>query len=399
LRKTVLIITVLFLSYGSAYSYDLGFLEIHGFASPGYMISTDNNYIVQSEDGSFQFNEFGISFSTTVKDDIYIGFQLLSRDMGTVGNNDFKLNWGLIDYQWRDELGVKLGRIKMPHGLYNDTRDYDMLRTAILLPQGIYNEYIRETQARYDGGCFYGNISLGKAGFLGYNLFLGVMQIESDGGVAKMITKGNMKFKSADVDYVIGGQLKWHTPLTGLMLNGSLYQADVTYNSESRAAPVEIKIDMPEVGPIVYSAEYSIGNLTAAAEYMIRKRDQTIITDMSRIGRPDPTPIQKKIETEAYYGSFSYRLTDWFEAGAYYSVCYPDKDDRDGKNQVTMGNPDFHAWQKDLAISTRFDITDFWLVKMEFHFMDGAALCTESDNPDGFDKDWTLFAIKTTFSF
>jgi len=254
----VLIVTVLFLFYDSAYSYDLGFLEIHGFASPGYMISSDNNYIVQSEDGSFQFNEFG--------------FQLLSRDMGTIGNNEVTLDWGLIDYQWRDELGFKFGRIKLPHGLYNDTRDYDMLRTAILLPQGVYREdYRGDTQSGYDGCGFYGKLLLGRGGLLGYNFYLGKGSINSNGGVAKAVTRDNMKFKSANVDYIAGGQFKWHTQLTGLLFSATFYQINITYKSESILAPVDIQIDTPALKVSIFPGEYSIGNFTAAAEYQMIK--------------------------------------------------------------------------------------------------------------------------------
>jgi hypothetical protein len=50
-------------------------------------------------------------------------------------------------------------------------------------------------------------------------------------------------------------------------------------------------------------------------------------------------------------------------------------------------------------VSTRFDITDFWLLKVEVHFIDGVALAYPIDNPDGYEKTWNLFAVKTTFNF
>ena len=106
------------------------------------------------------------------------------------------------------------------------------------------------------------------------------------------------------------------------------------------------------------------------------------------------------LDGESYYGLIAYRLTDWFEAGVYYAISYPDRDDRDGDVQVAVGNPNYRAWQKDLALSARFDLSESWLVKLEAHFMNGVALCNIVDNPDGFDeKDWMLFAIKTTFNF
>jgi len=401
MQKTASIIAILFLFCNPAYSYDLGFLEIHGFASPGYMISSGNSYLVQEGDGSFQFNEFGINFATTLKDDIFIGAQLLSRDLGTVGNNKVNLNWGLIDYQWRNEISLKLGKIKLPHGLYNDTRDYDMLRTSILLPQSIYDEYFRGTMESYTGMSTYGNLALGKGGRLGYEFYLGTDEIESDGGIDKYLSTKEFRFKSGDIDHILGGRLKWYTPLNGLMLCTSYYQIDITLKAESQimTIPINMKMDMSETRSTVFSGEYSIGNLTMAAEYEMVKSDYTITLDMSRLGQPDPPPTEMKMDSEHYYGLLSYRFTDWFEAGSYYSVFYDDKNDRDGKKWVTEGLPDFAAWQKDFTLSTRFDINDFWLIKLEIHFMDGVAMCPETDNLNGFDKNWTLFALKTTFNF
>ena len=67
-----------------------------------------------------------------------------------------------------------------------------------------------------------------------------------------------------------------------------------------------------------------------------------------------------------------------------------------------MQSDDLIYRQKDLAFSTRFDINASWLVKLEAHYMDGVALLTEPDNPEGLgslDKYWMLYAVKTTFNF
>lgn len=396
----IMVLVVLFLS-GSriAHPFDLNGIEIHGFASTGYMRSDHNNYLVPSEEGSFEFNEAGINFTTSLTDDIHAGIQLFSRDLGDIGNNDVKLDWAFLDYQWKEELGLRLGKMKVPHGLYNDTWDYDLLRTSILLPQGVYDEGFRETLVSSQGISIYGNISLGGGGRLGYNALAGTSGIGSDSGIAKIFSGNDMTFQSATIKYIAGGRMNWHTPLQGLMLGATIYQVDLTVNTESTSAPIAIEIDIPELQIFGSSVEYNIGDLTAAAEYYRMKIEPSTTMDMSRLGQPNPDPIEDSTETETYYGLISYRFTDWFEAGVYYSVYYPDMDDRDGDNQVAMGLPDYTAWQKDLTISTRFDMTDFWLVKLEVHFMDGVALCTVVDNPDGFEKDWMLFAVKTSFNF
>ena len=395
----MLAIMILLLCHGNAHSFDVDDLEIHGFASTGFLKSDHNNYLVPSEDGSFEFTEAGLNVTTSLTDDIRIGMQLFSRDQGDVGNNDIILDWAFLDYRWKEELGLRLGKMKLPQGLYNDMRDYDILRTSILLPQSVYDKNYRETAAGYQGAGIYGNVSLGKGGSLGYDAVIGTFGIEAGSAAAERLSSLDEEFQSAEIDSLAGGRLKWRTPLQGLMFGGSIVQIDMAYWNELTASPVELEIDMPEMRIFFLFAEYNHENWTVAVEYSGWKYDYTVYLDMSQLGQPNPDTIESSVDSQAYYGLISYRFTDWFEVGTYYSVYYPDRHDRDGEEQVAAGKPDYTAWQKDLALTTRFDITDFWLVKLEVHFMDGVALCTSVDNPDGFEEDWMLFAINTTFNF
>ena len=55
------------------------------------------------------------------------------------------------------------------------------------------------------------------------------------------------------------------------------------------------------------------------------------------------------------------------------------------------------SWNKDLAISARFDVNESWIVKLEGHWINGLYGVSEyGDDPsdDGF-----LGAAKVTFSF
>ncbi len=396
--KKIMAVIVLFLSAGSAaHSFDMDDITIHGFASTGYMVSSDNNFLLPSKDGSFEFNEVGINFTTSVAENIRVGLQFYSFDLGDIGNNNVKLDWAFLDYQWKDALGIRLGKIKTPLGLYNDVQDYDMLRTSILLPQGVfYYKYFRETVISCQGTDIYGNISLNKAGNLRYDMFVGTLNIDDDGGMSKYLSSESRNYKSAKVDYIAGGRIKWNTPLNGLLLSATYAHVDMTYNTVLSTAPVDIKMELPDMHNYFFSAEYNFGDLTAAAEYQRRKGDMTVTQDMSQIGLPNPEPTEDYTYVESWFGQLSYRFTDWFEAGAYYSVYYDDANDRKGNSL----EPNYRGWQKDTALSMRFDITDFWLIKLEAHFMDGIALCLYKDNPEGYgDQNWTLFAIKTTFNF
>jgi len=394
-----MIVLIVVFSTGTTYAFDLEEIAVHGFASTGYMKSDHNNYLVQSETGSFEFTEAGLNVSSELTGNFRAGMQLFGRDLGNIGNNNVKVDWAFLDYHWRETVGVRFGKIKLPVNLYNDIRDYDMLRTSIILPQGGYNEYYRETSVSYQGAGLYGNLPLQAVGRLGYDVFVGTADISPDGGVSKVISNRGMTLTAGTIDSLAGGRLKWYTPLKWLMLGGSFVQSDTWFAARANAAPIRIIVDIPAMRGYSGAVECNLGDLTVTAEYFRQKYDLTIKWSAPDLGMPTPEPENDSQNLESYYALIAYRFTEWLELGAYYSVFYADVNDRDGAEQIQQGFPEYRAWQKDLALSTRFDLTDFWIVKLETHLLDGVGLCPVVDNPNGFDRHWMLFAIKTTFSF
>ncbi|MEZ4526471.1 MAG: hypothetical protein R2941_11180, partial [Desulfobacterales bacterium] len=68
----ILCILVVSVCAGPANAFELGDIEIHGFISQGYLLSDHNNYMADTEDGTFQFNETGISFGTELLDQLRV---------------------------------------------------------------------------------------------------------------------------------------------------------------------------------------------------------------------------------------------------------------------------------------------------------------------------------------
>ncbi len=120
-------------------------LFISGFVSQGYFNSSGNEYLIdKSEKGSAEFNEAALVFYSQPTDRVRIGVQLFARDFGNNGNNVVVLDWAFGDYQWKDELGFRVGKVRLPWGLYNQVRDVDVARDQIFLPQSVYNEDFRD---------------------------------------------------------------------------------------------------------------------------------------------------------------------------------------------------------------------------------------------------------------
>jgi hypothetical protein len=96
--------------------------------------------------------------------------------------------------------------------------------------------------------------------------------------------------------------------------------------------------------------------------------------------------------SERGYVMLARRLRPWFQPGAYYSIYYVDTEDRYGRAQQ----------QHDAALTLRFDINPYWLIKLEGHYLWGtAALSTTlNDMPlNHLEPSWGLFLLKTTAYF
>ncbi len=360
-------------------SEDLLSVEIHGFASQGFILTTDNNYLAQhSTRGSFEFTEVGINFSKALTERLRIGLQLFARDLGPVGNYTARFDWFHLDYRFRDWLGFRAGRVKLPFGLYNDTSDIDAARASVLLPQSVYPTNNRDALLAQTGGELYGYLSLGAAGGLDYRAYVGTIYLD-----LPRAGRAPMEIKAVECPYVVGARLLWETPLEGLRVGGSVQalRLDVTYYLDTALLPVRLPMAM-----WVASVEYAKQDLLLSAEFS--RWHVRLYTD-NQAFLPNTSVL-----SERFYFMASYRVARWLQPSVYYSLTYP-------SSLLPATAPS--ASQHDIAATLRFDINPYWLVKLEGHYMRGTALLDPALN-DGVPLDllppsWAVFLVKTTATF
>lgn len=380
-------------------------VDIHGFLSQGYLKSDDNNYLANTEDGSAEFTELGINFSKEF-DKLRIGLQLLSRDLGDFGNNEVELDWAVGDYRFNEKVGLRVGKVKTPVGLYNQERDLDMLRIPVLLPASVYDEGARDINNTYQGIGFYGFFDLQVAGELEYELFYGGLNVDENSvyvrGIKTLIENGIPGSTLSDFtispEYVAGAALRWNTPFEGLRIGGTYRtaEADVSAAVNSEFIPggqAFYNADVTKNAVWVASTEYTWNDLVLTAEYSENKIDT--LAGVIGMGPPD----KGTLHSSGWYAQASWRFNEWFAASLYYSEYYPDKDDKDGDEEVADGNPDYYGWQKEIVPSLRFDIGYNFIIKAETHFINGAAQVYDFNNPSGREKDWILYILKASFNF
>lgn len=407
--KKMLTVLTFFALCASAQAMDLSGVEIHGFVSQGYIKTTrQNNFPVSnSGEGSFNFNDFAVNFSKEVAPGLRAGLQLLAMDRGSYGKDKVTLDWAYGDYRLNDWLGFRAGKIKMPLGLYNESRDNDAARTFIFLPQNEYYDYERDSVNAVTGASVYGSLAVGATGTLNYQLQLGTTPIPLDGASARnysaYVSTVEAPLTTTDItsDTAFVHHLEWRAPFDGLRATFSGLHtsfsgtaAGVYTDPETSATtPVDASWKFDSLHRYILGLEYIFSDLVLAAEY--QRDDYTVAADYKN---PLIENFTSKQASDGWYLSAAYRFSDWFELGGYYSEIYADRHNRNGSTfaDIGVGAP-WQTWQKEEVLTLRFDPVRNLVIKFEGHLIDGT--WNMSEYTEASKRNWYLLATKATVSF
>jgi hypothetical protein len=382
-------------------------VQVHGFASQGFVHTTNNNWLTMntSNVGSGEFTDFGANASVQITDKFRVGAQIYDRNLGQLGAWHPSLDWAYADYRFQPWFGMRGGKVKTVLGLYNDTQDLDFLHTFALLPQSVYPTDLRDTTIAHLGGDVYGDIHLkNHLGTLAYTVYAGHRSDSMYSGYPYLLSQYQTHFNSfGGLQY--GGDLRWSTPIKGLLVGASRLNQDTSGKGTS------VNPFNPGGGTIPYSesskadwtdqfyGQYIVGKLRIDAEYRRYVRDQFIfggtstnLTDVRGWYIAGAYRVAKRLEIGSYYSR--YAITSVL-TGAMHDAGFPD--------QTDTSLPRNHIYDK--VITARIDLNKFWNAKIEGHFMDGYGNSTYPDgfypqvNPRGFKPNTNALVLKTSVDF
>jgi hypothetical protein len=361
-------------------------VQVHGFASQGFVHTDGNNWLTMNTGnvGSGQFTDFGGNASVQITDKFRIGAQLYDRQLGQLGKWHPQLDWAVATYTFKPWLGIRAGKVKTVMGLYNDTQDLDFLHTFALLPQSVYPTDLRDVTIAHEGADVFGDIQLGeKGGTLSYTAYTGHRKDSRYGGYAYLI--GNSFNNMGGLQY--GGDLRWATPLKGLLVGVSRLNEDLTAKYGA-GTPGETTLKSTSNWTNQFYGQYTWKKLVLDSEYRHYYLDATI--------NGGPT---FQTDVRGWYFAGSYRIAKRLQLGSYYShyvVNVPDN------FLIPVGTG--HVYDK--VVSARVDLNRFFNVKVEGHFMDGTGLPDDYpngfysvDNPQGLKPTTNALVVKTSFKF
>lgn len=381
---------------GLALAVDLfdGRAQIHGFASQAAIQTSANHYYGNSDETSFELTEIGLNASFELSPKWLGSVQALSRRAGAMYDGAPSLDYALIEHtpisNARHRIGVRLGRIKSPVGLYNETRDVPFTRPGIFLPQVIYFDNVRNLLLSYDGLLLYGD------------LYQEGSSLSLSAGIGRSVIDDNVEWVFLSNDqhgdlYPDGinwglGRL-WLTTFNETLEMGlSGIITEMTLDAETGSPLSSGTID---VFHWIASLRYNAADWTLSAEYA-----QTPLK-WNDLG--PAFPFEKQV-MEGYYLQGTYRLMPTLEIMARYEEGFRDKGDRSGREKVDLTggrDPRYIFFAKILSLGLRWNVQPHTMLRLEYQHHDGNLALSWRENPDRGNRvrEWDVFAASLSIRF
>lgn len=367
--------------------------QIHGFASLALVTTSANNYYGQGDTLSPDFTELGLNLSYKLDPRILLSAQVLGRRAGDMYDGSPSLDYALADLSLLSgtevSLGLALGRIKNPLGLYNETRDVPFTRPGIFLPQTVYYDRVRNLLLSSDGALLrgawfnpWGNLSLAVGG-------------------GQAVVDDNVEWA------YLGADLPGDIEPDGVTWIGSLWYAtpDDGIKAGLSGASGRLRHDLggllgPDGGEIDYlywvaSLQYNSEDLTLSAEF---SRVPTEYKGLSAF-----LPFEDHT-SEGYYLQAAYRIRPRVELMARYEEGFLDRRDRDGRklSALTGGQlPAYALYSKIATLGVRWDPTPNVMLRAEYQHHNGTLATSIRENPDPsfLRQHWDAFALSVSVRF
>jgi hypothetical protein len=339
----------------SAQSMDDLNLQVHGYATQGFLYTNYNNWdTTGSSDGSAAWTEAVVNISAQPESRLRIGIQARYFLLGNYGNA-ITMDWAQGDFKLNEYFGVRAGKVKTPAGLLNDSQDIDPAHLWVLLPQGVYPLASRNSVLAHYGAVAYGTLPLGtRLGKIEYHAFGGRRVLAGNDPFFQVQRDQGLILPNGLTGPVLGGAVAWHTPLPGLKLgvsdqfehpSGEIVAGTLTGTTNDNRLNIPYFFTRYEGRKLMFGGEYNRIPIKATVQF------------------PGlPTFITVK-DVRSFYITTSYKASARLTAGMYYGYRY----DR----RAALGSA---RYQKDWTLAARYDVNPFLYLKLEQHLMDGTSI-------------------------
>ncbi len=380
-----------------------GDFQIHGFVGQSYILTSDNDVFGNSDaGGSFGFTEAGMNASARLSPKLQLSSQMLSRRAGQGTTATPRLDYAVLDYRVysheTNQFGIRVGRLKNPFGFYNDTRDVPFTRPSIMLPQSIYFDRTRNLGLSGDSVQVYGETAVSNLGTVSTQFGVWWPIVHNRDTEVAVLGSPQPGHLTREASYIGRGVFETNDKRIRLAVSGIWLNTDYNPAANDPLGPGSFQFS-----PIYFSAQYNTERWSLTSEYALRhsKYDKNF-GNSSKTGK---ALSGMNVYGESFYFQGEYRFTPKWEGILRYDVLFTDRSDRDGSRWAAQDHKragqEHSRFAKDITVGLRWNITPEFMLRAEYHRVDGTGWLSKLDNPVGKDtsQHWDLYAIQASYRF
>ncbi|HUP60335.1 MAG TPA: hypothetical protein VNA69_07935 [Thermoanaerobaculia bacterium] len=195
-------------------------LSVHGYLSQAYARSDGHQILGIGEDGTSDYRDLALQFRYQQSPRNVLIVQFSHERLGDSPvaklKDDVEIDWAFYQRELTEKFSLKVGRIPIPLGIYNESRDAGTTFPFYRPATGVYGEgqYSNET---VEGAVLSASIPAFGSWSFDADLYYGEWDFVQEDFETR-----------ADVDDAVGGQLWINTPIVGLRFGAGHYRADVS---------------------------------------------------------------------------------------------------------------------------------------------------------------------------
>lgn len=334
-------------------------LQVHGFLTQALATAdysdlgpTQDEIVMGIPDGDLttDYRFLALQFRYQVSDKDVVVVQLSSRSLGdspiSEVEDEVELDWAFYERALGDQTAIKLGRIQIPFGIFNEIRDVGTVLPFYRPPFAFYREgtFTSET---VDGILFHHTFGAASDWALSLDTYYGeyeVIEIPIEASQAPLI---------AQAEDVRGLQLWLSTPVFGLRLGTGAHWTDRSGGFEGIFRPVGTSTQFEDW---YLSVDYEGGKFVGRAEYRENSADD--------FGGTPVIPFVAVPVNIAWYGQLGYFFNPKFGVFLQYE-----------QSDVELDSPAFtqtakNTAREDLGISLNYRFNPRVVLKLEHHEVD-----------------------------
>ncbi len=311
-------------------------ISLHAYINQAYAISKYHQLYGIPTTGTTDYRTVAVQirYAMTKSDSIVTQFISFREGDSAINqlHSDVELELGFYQHQFADATAVKVGKMQLPLGIYNEIRDVGTLLPFYAPPNNIYLE--TNTARSLEGLMVSRSFGRESAWSVDTDLYGGGWRrLEEETATGQLA--------NARVENAVGTQIWLNTPVAGLRFGGAYSHFDIEH-------------DIHQVNPLDPSWVFALSLDASFERFYVR-------SEMIESGLPDeiaPGVITPRLTYRAYYGQAGYYLTRQLSVNLQADF---------GSYNIGLGNAPYVNLNTDYGVSLVYKFRPNLAAKVEAH--------------------------------